>query len=301
MTAPQDKIIDGFAYAAGLREKLGHIVQKLIETTDKVPHLCVIIVGEDPASQVYVRNKSEQAQKIGMRSTTLRFDATISETELLDRLTALNSDADVHGILVQLPLPNHISALRVIETIDPKKDVDGFHTHNAGCLSVGLDGLVPCTPLGSLMLLKDRMKRFDDHLSGKHAVIIGRSNIVGKPMAQLLLSQDCTVTTAHSKTKNLAELCRQADIIVACVGRPRFVQGDWVKPGATIIDVGINRISENETSKLVGDVDFDQAILNARAITPVPKGVGPMTIACLLHNTLKAFCRQNDLPFSDLV
>ncbi len=208
----------------------------------------------------------------------------------------MNRDSAVNGILVQLPLPKQMSSLKVIDAIDPNKDVDGFHVINAGRLAVGLDGIVPCTPLGSLMLLKDAMKTHGDTLAGKNALIVGRSNIVGKPMAQLLLAEDCTVTIAHSKTRNLPEICQQADVLVAAVGRARFIAGDWVKDGAYVIDVGINRVEVDGKSKVVGDVDFDGALALARAITPVPKGVGPMTIACLLNNTIKAFCLQNHLP-----
>ncbi len=235
-----------------------------------------------------------------MESRTIRLPASTPESELLDIIDGLNRDPVVNGILVQLPLPKHMSSLKVIDAIRADKDVDGFNVVNAGKLAVGLDGIVPCTPLGSLMLLKDAMAKYGDTLAGKHAVIVGRSNIVGKPMAQLLLAQDCTVTIAHSKTQNLADVCRSADILVAAVGRPKFIQGDWVKDGAYVIDVGINRVimdtPEGPKSRLVGDVDFDGAKARALAITPVPKGVGPMTIACLLNNTLKAFCVQNNLP-----
>ncbi|WP_443750634.1 bifunctional 5,10-methylenetetrahydrofolate dehydrogenase/5,10-methenyltetrahydrofolate cyclohydrolase [Asticcacaulis solisilvae] len=297
------QIIDGAAYAEQLRQRLAQHVSDLTAAHGLVPCLVVVIVGEDPASQIYVKSKGEQTRAIGMESRTIRLPDTTSEAELLHLVDELNRDTAVNGILVQLPLPKHMSSLKVIDAISADKDVDGFHVVNAGRLAVGLEGIVPCTPLGSLMLLKDAVAKNNDTLAGKHAVIVGRSNIVGKPMAQLLLNQDCTVTIAHSKTRNLAEVCREADILVAAVGRPRFVQGDWVKDGAYVIDVGINRIQidtpEGPKSKVVGDVDFDAAKDHARAITPVPKGVGPMTIACLLNNTLKAFCLQNSLPVPD--
>ncbi len=297
------QIIDGAAYAESLRARLGEHVAAIRAQHDLIPCLVVVIVGEDPASQIYVKSKGEQTRAIGMESRTIRLPDTTSEAELLHLVDELNRDTAVNGILVQLPLPKHMSSLKVIDAISADKDVDGFHVVNAGRLAVGLEGIVPCTPLGSLMLLHDAVAKNNDTLAGKHAVIVGRSNIVGKPMAQLLLNQDCTVTIAHSKTKNLAEVCRSADVLVAAVGRPRFVQGDWVKDGAYVIDVGINRIQidtpEGPKSKLVGDVDFDAARERALAITPVPKGVGPMTIACLLNNTLKAFCLQNNLPVPD--
>jgi methylenetetrahydrofolate dehydrogenase (NADP+) / methenyltetrahydrofolate cyclohydrolase len=293
-------VIDGAGYAASLRERLAKHVADLKAAHPTPPCLVVVIVGEDPASQIYVKNKGEQTLAIGMESRTIRLPDTTSESELLTLIADLNHDPVVNGILVQLPLPKHMSSLKVIDAIDPMKDVDGFHVSNAGKLAVGLDGIVPCTPLGSLMLLKDAAATFGDTLAGKNAVIVGRSNIVGKPMAQLLLAQDCTVTIAHSKTKDLAEVCRSADILVAAVGRAHFIKGDWVRDGAYVIDVGINRITvdtpEGPKSKVVGDVDFDAAKAHALAITPVPKGVGPMTIACLLNNTLKAFCLQNRLP-----
>ncbi len=297
------QIIDGAAYAESLRARLAEHVAALRESSGLTPCLVVVIVGEDPASQIYVKSKGEQTRAIGMESRTIRLPDTTSEAELLHLVDELNRDTAVNGILVQLPLPRHMSSLKVIDAISADKDVDGFHVVNAGRLAVGLEGIVPCTPLGSLMLLKDAVAKNNDTLAGKHAVIVGRSNIVGKPMAQLLLNQDCTVTIAHSKTKDLAEVCRNADVLVAAVGRPRFVQGDWVKDGAYVIDVGINRIQvetpEGPKSRVVGDVDFDAAKDRALAITPVPKGVGPMTIACLLNNTLKAFCLQNNLPVPD--
>lgn len=299
MLTTRGHIIDGAGFAKSLRERLAEHVSNLKEVSGKTPCLVVAIVGEDPASQIYVKNKGEQTQAIGMESRTLRLPDTTSESELLRLVDELNRDPIVNGILVQLPLPAHMSSLKVIDAINPDKDVDGFHVTNAGRLAVGLDGIVPCTPLGSLMLLKDTAEKFGDSLSGKNAVIVGRSNIVGKPMAQLLLAQDCTVTIAHSRTQNLAEVCRSADILVAAVGRAHFIKGDWVKDGAYVIDVGINRIQvetpDGPKSKVVGDVDFDGAKERALAITPVPKGVGPMTIACLLNNTVKAFCLQNGL------
>lgn len=293
-------IIDGAAFAQDLRERLKQHVSGLKELSGKTPCLVVVIVGDDPASQIYVKNKGEQTMAIGMESRTLRLPDTTSESELLSLIDDLNRDPIVNGILVQLPLPPQMSSLKVIDAIHADKDVDGFHVVNAGKLAVGIDGIVPCTPLGSLMLLKHAATHFGDSLSGKHAVIVGRSNIVGKPMAQLLLAQDCTVTIAHSRTQNLPDMCRQADILVAAVGRPHFIKGEWIKNGAYVVDVGINRVAvetpDGPKSKIVGDVDFEAARDHARAITPVPKGVGPMTIACLLNNTIKAFCLQNHLP-----
>jgi methylenetetrahydrofolate dehydrogenase (NADP+)/methenyltetrahydrofolate cyclohydrolase len=290
-------IIDGFGYAKGLRDRLAVKVAELKAAHGITPCLVVVIVGDDPASQIYVKNKGESTRAIGMESRTLTLPDTTTEDDLLKLIAELNADTAVNGILVQLPLPKHMSSLKVIDAIDPLKDVDGFHVENAGKLAVGLDGIVPCTPLGSLMLLKDAVKTHGGgSLAGMNAVIVGRSNIVGKPMAQLLLNQDCTVTIAHSKTKNLKDLCLTADILVAAVGRPKFIAGDWVKDGAYVIDVGINRIEVDDKSKVVGDVDFDAAKLRAKAITPVPRGVGPMTIACLLNNTLHAACLQHGLP-----
>ncbi|MGA9659709.1 MAG: bifunctional methylenetetrahydrofolate dehydrogenase/methenyltetrahydrofolate cyclohydrolase FolD [Asticcacaulis sp.] len=299
-SANRGHIIDGAGYAKTLRERLAQHVSDLKAAHGLTPCLVVVIVGEDPASQVYVKSKGEMTQAIGMESRTIRLPDTTSEDALLQLIDELNQDKVVNGILVQLPLPKHMSSLKVIDAINPDKDVDGFHISNAGKLAVGLDGIVPCTPLGSLMLLKDAAATYGDMLAGMNAVIVGRSNIVGKPMAQLLLAQDCTVTIAHSRTRNLKELCLTADILVAAVGRPNFIPGDWVKDGAYVIDVGINRIQidtpEGPKNKLVGDVDFDTAKQRALAITPVPKGVGPMTIACLLNNTIKAFCLQNRFP-----
>lgn len=279
--------IDGKQVAAELRESLAQEVKQLKEETGITPGLTVVLVGEDPASQVYVRNKVKQTQEVGMISNEFRMSAETSQDELLAKLDELNNDPAVHGILVQLPLPKHIDESLIIESIVPEKDVDGFHAMNSGRLMNGEDGaLVPCTPQGCVILAK---KHLGDDLSGKHAVVIGRSNIVGKPVAMLLLQESCTVTIAHSRTKDLPALCREADILVAAVGRPEMVKGDWVKPGATVIDVGINRIEgEGGKGKLVGDVDFAEAEKVAAAITPVPGGVGPMTIACLLKNTIEA-------------
>lgn len=289
-------IIDGKAFAAKLRGKVKERTEQLKAQSGLTPGLAVVLVGEDPASQVYVRNKGRQALEVGFNSYEHKLEDTVSEQELLALIDQLNTDDNVHGILVQLPLPAHISEQQVIDRIDPAKDVDGFHISNAGKLATGAEGFVPCTPLGCSMLLKD----FLGELSGLNAVVVGRSNIVGKPMAALLLKESCTVTIAHSRTKNLDAVCCGADILVAAVGRPEMIKGDWVKPGATVIDVGINRIeSEDGKARLVGDVDFDSAEKVAGAITPVPGGVGPMTIACLLYNTLVAAHRINGLAFSD--
>jgi methylenetetrahydrofolate dehydrogenase (NADP+)/methenyltetrahydrofolate cyclohydrolase len=258
------------------------------------PGLAVVLVGENPASQVYVRNKNKQTAEAGMNSFEHRPPDSINEAELVALVEELNQDPKVNGILVQLPLPEQISSHAVIGSIDPAKDVDGFHTTNVGLLAVGGQGMVPCTPLGCMMLIKDVL---GDDLSGQRALVLGRSNIVGKPMAHLLLGEHCTVTIAHSRTRDLPEECRRADILVAAVGRPQMVKGDWVKPGATVIDVGINRIETGEgKTRLVGDVEFEAARTRAAAITPVPGGVGPMTIACLLLNTLTAACRQHGVP-----
>ena len=297
------EIIDGKAFAASLRTKVAAQVSLLAADSHPdgalQPGLAVVLVGEDPASQVYVRNKARQTQEVGMRSFEHRLEATTGQAELLSLVERLNCDPAVHGILVQLPLPAQIDAAAVINAIDPAKDVDGFHILNAGRLATGQDALVPCTPLGCLMMLQ---ARFGD-LSGQHAVVLGRSNIVGKPMAQLLLAANCTVTVAHSRSRDLPAICREADILVAAVGRPRMVAADWIKPGATVIDVGINRL-EPETpggkGRLVGDVDFEAASRVAAAITPVPGGVGPMTIACLLANTLTAACRASGRAAPDL-
>jgi len=288
------KRIDGKAYAQGVRERVGEAVSTLQRDHGLTPGLAVVLVGEDPASQVYVRNKGKQTVEAGMKSFEHKLPDTTSETELLVLVEQLNSDPDVHGILVQLPLPDQIDSHAVINAINPDKDVDGFHLINVGRLSTGASGLVPCTPLGCLMLLKDEL----GDLSGKNAVVVGRSNIVGKPMAALLLAESCTVTIAHSRTQDLAGVCREADILVAAVGRPQMIPGDWVKPGATVIDVGINRVEGDEgKTRLVGDVDYASAEAVAGAITPVPGGVGPMTIACLLRNTVQAACAANGTAF----
>ena len=287
--------IDGKVFAAGLREKVSEAVSTLTREYDLVPGLAVVLVGEDPASEVYVRNKGKQTLEVGMNSYEHKLPDTASQSELLAVIEQLNNDSKVHGILVQLPLPAQIDSQAVINAIDPDKDVDCFHLVNVGRLATGAPGLVPCTPLGCMMLLKDQL----GDLSGKNAVVVGRSNIVGKPMGSLLLAQSCTVTIAHSRTRDLAGVCREADILVAAVGRPQMIPGDWIKPGAVVIDVGINRIEGKEgKTRLVGDVDFDSASAVAGAITPVPGGVGPMTIACLLRNTVQAACAANDLPFN---
>ncbi len=294
------KRIDGKAFAEGLRARVGAEVSAVKDAHGLVPALAVVLVGDDPASQVYVRNKGIQTEEAGMRSVTHRLDETTSEETLLKLIDELNADDSMHGILVQLPLPKQIDEAKVLAAISPDKDVDGFHVINVGRLWTGQDALVPCTPYGCLMLLKDVV----GDLSGKRALILGRSNIVGKPMAALLLAENCTVTLAHSRTQDLAERCREADILVAAVGRSKMVKGDWVKPGAVVIDVGINRIPAPEKgegkTRLVGDVDYDSAAAVAAAITPVPGGVGPMTIACLLRNTLVAACRQAGVPAPDL-
>lgn len=282
------KIIDGKAFAAKLREKIAAQVAVAKSKHGFTPGLAVVLVGEDPASKVYVRNKGEQTKEAGMASFEYKLPDTTGQAELLALIDKLNKDSNVHGILVQLPLPKQIDAQAVINAIDPDKDVDGFHVVNAGRLATGGQGLVPCTPYGCLLLLKDLL----GDLAGKHAVVIGRSNIVGKPMAQLLLGESCTVTIAHSKTKDLPAEVRRADIVVAAVGRPEMVKGDWLKDGAVVIDVGINRIERDGKGKLVGDVDFQSCLPKASAITPVPGGVGPMTIALLLNNTLIAASRQ---------
>ncbi len=289
-------LIDGKAFAEGLRARVAAGVAGL----PAQPGLAVVLVGEDPASGVYVRNKARQTVEVGMRSLEHRLPAGTSQAELLGLVAALNADPAVDGILVQLPLPPQIDAQAVIEAIDPAEDVDGFHPVNAGRLASGLPGLVPCTPLGCLMLIKS----VRPDLAGLEAVVVGRSNIVGKPMAALLLAESCTVTIAHSRTRDLAGTCRRADILVAAVGRPRMIPGDWIKPGAVVVDVGINRIEAPELgearTRLVGDVDFAGAAERAGAVTPVPGGVGPMTIACLLRNTLVAACRRRGWAAPDL-
>jgi methylenetetrahydrofolate dehydrogenase (NADP+)/methenyltetrahydrofolate cyclohydrolase len=287
------EIIDGKAFAAGLRGRIAEAVATLKADHDLSPGLAVVLVGENPASQVYVRNKAKQTRETGMASFEHKLDVETSQDDLLALIGDLNRDPAVNGILVQLPLPDQIDSQAVLDAIDPAKDVDGFHVINAGRLMTGAGApLVPCTPLGCILLLKDRL----GDLKGLNAVIVGRSNIVGKPMAMLLLNEHCTVTIAHSRTRDLPGLCRTADILVAAVGRPEMVRGDWVKPGATVIDVGINRIDAGEgKTRLVGDVAFEEAAAVAGAITPVPGGVGPMTIACLLANTVTAACRQAGL------
>ena len=285
-------IIDGKAFSANLRADIARKVGIVKRDHSVTPGLAVVLVGEDPASQVYVRSKGKQTAEAGMNSYEHKLDVNTSQQDLLSLIDDLNNDPDVHGILVQLPLPGHIDEETVINSVSVDKDVDGFHLSNVGLLSTGADGIVPCTPLGSLMMLKDHL----GDLSGLKAIIVGRSNIVGKPMAALLLKESCTVTIAHSRTRDLPGECREADILVAAVGRPEMVKGDWIKPGATVIDVGINRIeNEDGSTKLVGDVEFSSAVEVAGAITPVPGGVGPMTIACLLHNTLQQACRLNGI------
>jgi len=297
-------LIDGKAFSQTLVERVAAAAARLESAHGVKPGLAVVIVGEDPASQLYVRNKGETTLKAGMRSDTHRLADSTTQDELLALIAQLNADEGIHGILVQLPLPKHIDSNAVLDAISPDKDVDGFHVVNAGRLAVGQDGLVPCTPLGCLMLLKDQL----GDLSGLNAVIVGRSNIVGKPMAQLLLGESCTVTIAHSRTKDLPALVKTADIVVAAVGRPEMVRGDWIKQGATVIDVGINRVPSKDPVKaaegktrVVGDVAFEEASQIAGRITPVPGGVGPMTIACLLANTYTAACRKAGVTPESLV
>ena len=290
------QVIDGKAFAATVRGKVATQVAALTTDHAITPGLAVVLVGEDPASQVYVRSKGKQTVEVGMNSFEHKLEIDTSEAVLLDLIATLNADPAVHGILVQLPLPKHLDEDLVINSIDPTKDVDGFHISNVGLLGTGQKSMVPCTPLGCLMMLREH----HGSLSGMDAVVIGRSNIVGKPMAQLLLGDSCSVTIAHSRTKNLPEVVGRADIVVAAVGRAEMVPGDWIKPGATVIDVGINRIEKPEGgTRLVGDVDYASAAEVAGAITPVPGGVGPMTIACLLANTLTACLRANGLPEPD--
>ncbi|MBT7560278.1 bifunctional methylenetetrahydrofolate dehydrogenase/methenyltetrahydrofolate cyclohydrolase FolD [Amylibacter sp.] len=288
------KIIDGKEFAANVRALVAKQVSKLKNDHNIIPGLAVVLVGEDAASQVYVRNKHASTVEVGMNSYEHRLPADTSESDLLGLINELNNDAKVHGILCQLPLPKHLDEELVINSIIPEKDVDGFHISNVGMLATGQKSMVPCTPLGCLMMLRDH----HGSLSGLNAVVVGRSNIVGKPMANLLLRDSCTVTIAHSRTKNIEDICRRADIVIAAVGRPEMITGDWIADGATVIDVGINRIPHPDKEgkfKLVGDVDFVSASAKAGAITPVPGGVGPMTIACLLANTLTACCRSNGL------
>jgi methylenetetrahydrofolate dehydrogenase (NADP+)/methenyltetrahydrofolate cyclohydrolase len=289
------KRIDGKAFAEGLRERVGAEVARIKSESDVTPGLAVVLVGEDPASSVYVRNKAKQTEEAGMKSIEHRMPMETNEADLLALIGDLNGDASINGILVQLPLPDQIDEQKVLAAIDVEKDVDGFHVENVGRLWTGGDALVPCTPFGCILMLKEEL----GDLSGQRAVIVGRSNIVGKPMAALLLAESCTVSICHSRTHDLEERCREADILVAAVGRPEMIRGDWVKPGAVVIDVGINRIDAPEKgegkTRLVGDVAYDEALQVAGAITPVPGGVGPMTIACLLRNTVVAACRQNGL------
>ena len=291
-------IIDGKHFAARLRTGIATQVAQLKASYDLTPGLAVVLVGDDPASQIYVRNKGVQAQEAGMNSFQHRLPVTTAQPELLERIADLNEDPAVNGVLVQLPLPAQIDPQAVIEAIAVAKDVDGFHPVNAGLLATGGTAMVPCTPLGCLMLLK----AYAGDLAGQRAVVLGRSNIVGKPMAALLLREHCTVTIAHSRTRDLAEECRRADILVAAVGRAGMVKGDWLKPGATVIDVGINRVPTSDgKGRLAGDVDFASAVEVVSAITPVPGGVGPMTIACLLLNTLTAACRQHDIAVPEVL
>jgi methylenetetrahydrofolate dehydrogenase (NADP+)/methenyltetrahydrofolate cyclohydrolase len=292
----QAKIIDGKAIAEALRKRIAAAVTELKARHGLTPGLAVVLVGENPASQVYVRNKARQTVDVGMNSWEHKLEATIAEADLLGLIDRLNNDPAVHGILVQLPLPKHMNPDKVINTLDPDKDVDGFHVLNAGRLATGQEALVACTPVGCLILAKHALGKLD----GLEAVVVGRSNIVGKPVAQLLLRENCTVTIAHSRTRDLPAVCRRADLLIAAVGRPRMVTADWIKPGACVIDVGINRIEENGKSRIVGDVDFAGAVEVAGAITPVPGGVGPMTIASLLRNTVCAACAQAGLPVPEM-
>jgi methylenetetrahydrofolate dehydrogenase (NADP+)/methenyltetrahydrofolate cyclohydrolase len=285
------QVIDGKAYAEGLRKKISAAVSELKQKHNFIPGLAVVLVGEDPASQVYVRNKHRQTIEAGMASFEHRLPVETSEDELLQLVENLNNDEAVHGILVQLPLPPQIDATKVINTIDPEKDVDGFHVVNAGRLATGQESLVPCTPKGCVMLAKDQL----GNLSGLEAVVIGRSNIVGKPVAQLLLAENCTVSIAHSRSRDIENIVKRADLVIAAVGRAEMVKASWIKPGACVIDVGINRIEVDGKGKLVGDCDYQDCAAVAGSITPVPGGVGPMTIACLLHNTLHAACRQKGI------
>lgn len=284
--------LDGAAYAKKLREELAVQVADVKEISGKVPGLTVVLVGEDPASQVYVRKKGEQAKEVGIISNEFKLSEETTQDELLQLVADLNNDSDVHGILVQLPLPKHIDEKTVLNAISPDKDVDGFHPVNVGRLSIGEDSLLPCTPHGSIHLIKHALGQ---DLTGLNAVVVGRSNIVGKPMAALLLQESCTVTVVHSRTKNIEAICSQADILVAAVGRPEMLDASWVKPGACVIDVGINRVQRDGKNKLVGDVDYDSVSQIAGSITPVPGGVGPMTIAMLLVNTLTAFKRLENV------
>ncbi len=296
----QARLIDGRAMAERVRAQVARQVAVLAGRHGVTPGLAVILVGDDPASEVYVRNKGRQTLEAGMRSFETRLPSSTTQAELLDHVARLNADSAVHGILVQLPLPGQIDELAVIDAIAPHKDVDGFSLINTGLLAARGSGMIPCTPLGCLLLLKEHVGK----LAGQRALIIGRSNIVGKPMLQLLLREHCTVTVAHSRTRDLAEECRRADILVAAIGKPQMIKGDWIRPGATVIDVGINRVSlpsaDGPRQRLVGDVDFDAAVQVAGAITPVPGGVGPMTIACLLRNTVTAACAQHHIDAGSL-
>ena len=288
-SASTASVIDGKAAAAELREDLARRVARLKEERGVIPGLAVILVGDDPASAIYVRNKGRAAARAGMAAADTKLAASTTREALLETVAARNADPSVHGILVQLPLPGHIDAAEIVDAIDPDKDVDGLHVVNAGRLAAGLAGMVPCTPLGCLILLKRTLGA----LEGRKALVLGRSNLVGKPMAHLLIREHCTVTVAHSRTRDLAGECRAADILVVAAGRPQLVRGDWIKPGAAVIDVGINRIDGGgDKPDLVGDVAFEEAAAVAGAITPVPGGVGPMTIACLLENTYAAACRS---------
>ena len=287
------KLIDGKAFAQGLRARVAAAAAQLKAEYGFQPGLAVVLVGEDPASQVYVRSKTRATQEAGFHGVEHKLPATIGQAELMALIARLNADPAVHGILVQLPLPAGLDSAAVVAAIDPRKDVDGLHVENVGALWNGAEGLVPCTPLGCVLLLKDRL----GDLTGRNAVVVGRSALVGKPIAALLLAENCTVIVAHSKTKDLPGVCRQADILVAAVGRAEMIKGSWVKPGATVIDVGINRVpTPDGKGRLVGDVAFDEAAAVAAAITPVPGGVGPMTIACLMRNTLTAACRIKGVP-----
>jgi methylenetetrahydrofolate dehydrogenase (NADP+)/methenyltetrahydrofolate cyclohydrolase len=292
----QARIIDGKACAEALRKRIAGAVEELKSRHGLTPGLAVVLVGEDPASQVYVRNKARQTVEVGMNSWEHRLDAATPEAELLELIDRLNRDPAVHAILVQLPLPKHMDADKVINTLDPDKDVDGFHVINAGRLATGQEALVACTPVGCVILAKQALGK----LEGLEAVVVGRSNIVGKPVAQLLLRENCTVTIAHSRTRDLPAVCRRADLLIAAVGRPKMITADWIKPGACVIDVGINRIEEDGKARIVGDVDFAGAVEVAGAITPVPGGVGPMTIASLLRNTVRAACAQAGVPVPDM-
>ena len=291
----QARLIDGRAMAARVRADVARQVAALAARHELTPGLAVVLVGDDPASEVYVRNKGKQTREAGMRSFETRLPASTTQADLLAHVARLNADRDVHGILVQLPLPRQIEELAVIDALAPEKDVDGFSLINTGLLAARGSGMIPCTPLGCLLLLRE----YAGELAGRRALVVGRSNLVGKPMVQLLLRENCTVTVAHSHTRDLAEECRRAEILVAAIGKPRLIRGDWIQPGATVIDVGINRVSlpsaDGARDRLVGDVDFDSAVRVAGAITPVPGGVGPMTIACLLRNTVAAACAQNGI------